>query len=806
MQETSRRNVTHHLPVLPLKGMMVFPHMVLHFDVGRVKSVAALEKAMLANQKIFLVTQKDADAEDPKFEDLAPVGTIALVKQVLNLPGDSIRVLVEGERRATLESIVQDDPYLLAQVRPVKALGARVSNELKALVRTAHEYFQEYAKASQRVSPEALRSVMSLDKPDQLADTVAANVLTQLSDKQMILEKLDVADRLETLCTILLREKQLSELEKTVQARIKQQIEKNQKDYYLREQLKAIQTELGDKEATDVDELREKLAVTPLNDEARQKAERELERLSHMAPGTPEIGISRTYVEWILDLPWGKTTTDTLDLKRAARVLNKDHYGLEKVKERIIEYLAVLRLKQDMRGPILCFVGPPGVGKTSIVRAIAEAVNRKFVQMSLGGVRDEAEIRGHRRTYVGAIPGRIIAGMKQAATMNPVFLFDEIDKMSNDFRGDPAAALLEVLDAEQNNAFRDHYMELPFDLSRVMFITTANTMDTIPPALLDRLEIIEVPSYTDLEKLAIGKKHLLPKQIKAHGLPPKSVTIQDRVMAEIIEGFTREAGVRTLERTLARIARKAAVEILETGVGQISITSRKLKEYLGAVRFLREPVEKQSVVGVVNGLAVTSVGGETLAVECTIMQGNGNIQLTGKLGDVMQESAKAALSWVRAHSDAWGVAPAFYKAHDIHIHVPEGAVPKDGPSAGVAMITALVSALTNTPVLQNVAMTGEITLRGRVLPIGGLKEKLLAAYRAGLTLVLIPHENQKDLEDVPATVLSKIHVVAVSTVDELLLRTLAAPLPIAAPTIPSIVATPEIPIQPASATAAYTGS
>ena len=484
MQQTSRKTPLTRIPVLPLRGMMVFPHMVLHFDVGRVKSVAALEKAMLDDQKIFLVAQKDMDIEDPEIGDLCPVGTIALVKQVLNLPGDSIRVLVEGERRATLEKIVQEDPFLLADVRPVKQSTARITNEMKALVRTTHEYFEEYSKSSMRVSQETLRSVMGMEKPEQLADTIAANVLTQLEDRLMILEKLNVGERLETLCGILLRETKLAELEKTVQARIKQQIEKNQKDYYLREQIKAIQTELGDKEATDVDELRDKLKELPLNDEAKQKAERELERLSHMAPGTPEIGVSRTYVEWILELPWGKTTTDNLDLKRAAKVLNQDHYGLTKVKERIIEYLAVLRLKQDMKGPILCFVGPPGVGKTSIVRAIAEAVGRKFVQMSLGGVRDEAEIRGHRRTYVGAIPGRIIAGLKQAGTINPVFLFDEIDKMSSDFRGDPASALLEVLDAEQNNAFRDHYMELPFDLSRVMFITTANTVDTIPPALL----------------------------------------------------------------------------------------------------------------------------------------------------------------------------------------------------------------------------------------------------------------------------------------------------------------------------------
>ena len=774
MQQTSRKTSLTRLPILPLRGMMVFPHMVLHFDVGRVKSVAALEKAMMDNQKIFLVTQKDAEVEDPAMEDLYAVGTIAQVKQVLNLPGDSIRVLVEGERRATLEAVTQSEPCLMGDVRPAKLAGARLTNEMKALVRITHEYFEEFSKSSMRVSQETLHSVANMEKPEQLADTVAANVLTQLEDRQTILEKLDAQERLEALCAILLRETKLAEIEKTVQARIKQQIEKNQKDYYLREQIKAIQTELGDKEMTDVEELRDKLKDLPLNDEARQKAERELERLSHMAPGTPEIGVSRTYVEWILELPWGKTTSDNLDLKHAARILNQDHYGLTRVKERIIEYLAVLRIKQDMKGPILCFVGPPGVGKTSIVRAIAEAVGRKFVQMSLGGVRDEAEIRGHRRTYVGAIPGRIIAGIKQAGTVNPVFLFDEIDKMSSDFRGDPASAMLEVLDAEQNNAFRDHYMELPFDLSRVMFITTANTVDTIPPALLDRLEIIEVPSYTDQEKLLIAKKHLLPKQVKAHGLAASSVTMTDCVILGIIEGYTREAGVRALERTLARIVRKAAVEMLDSGAVKVAVSDRKMKEYLGAVQYLREPVEKTNLVGVVNGLAVTSVGGETLAVECTVMQGSGALQLTGKLGDVMQESAKAALSWVRAHSEGLGINAEYYKQHDIHIHVPEGAVPKDGPSAGVAMITALVSALTGIPVRQDVAMTGEITLRGRVLPIGGLKEKLLAAYRAGLKTALVPAENSKDLEEIPESVLKAVRVIKVENVSEVLAHALTA--------------------------------
>ena len=551
----------------------------------------------------------------------------------------------------------------------------------------------------------------------------------------------------------------------------------NQKDYYLREQIKAIQTELGDKDGTDVEELREKLEKTPLNDEARQKAEKELERLSHMAPGTPEIGISRTYVEWILDLPWGKTTTDNLDLKRARRILDQDHYGLEKVKERIIEYLAVLRMKQDMKGPILCFVGPPGVGKTSIVRAVAKAVGREFVQMSLGGVRDEAEIRGHRRTYVGAIPGRIISGIKQAGTMNPVFLFDEIDKMSSDFRGDPASALLEVLDAEQNFAFRDHYMELPFDLSKVMFITTANSMDTIPGPLLDRLEIIEVSSYTEEEKLRIARKHLLPKQIKQHGLKAGSVRMNDKLLKAVIEGYTREAGVRELERVLAKIVRKAVVEMLDEGAEIVAVTPQKLRQYLGAPRYSREQPEKTASVGMVNGLAYTSVGGEMLTVECLAMPGTGALQLTGKLGDVMQESAKAALSWVRAHSEPWGLEADYFRKHDLHIHVPEGAVPKDGPSAGVTLTTALVSVLTGIPVRQDIAMTGEITLRGKVLPIGGLKEKLMAAYRAGITEVLIPEENVKDLEEVAPVVKEQVHITPVRDVTQVLERALTAPLP-----------------------------
>ena len=768
-----KKKETLTLPVIPLRGLMVFPHMVLHFDVGRARSVSALEQAMLKDQQVFLVAQTDSDVEDPGLNDLCKVGTVSSIKQVLNLPGDAIRVLVEGKTRACLQQIVDTEECREAVVSmpPAQALD---TPELSALVRTTHSLFEEYARASGRVSGETVRSVGDMDAPDHLADLIAANVLTRIEDRQAILEEVNVEKRLEALCAILVRETELAGIEKTVQSRLKKQIDKNQKDYYLREQIKAIQEELGDKDSTDVDDLREKAEKLPLNDEAREKVMREMDRLSHMAPGAPEIGVSRTYVEWILDLPWGKYTQDNLDLKRARRVLDEEHYGMARVKERVIEYLAVRRMKElntkdgSMRGPILCFVGPPGVGKTSIVKAIARAVGRKFVQMSLGGVRDEAEIRGHRRTYVGAIPGRIISGIKQAGTMNPVFLFDEIDKMSSDFRGDPASAMLEVLDGEQNFAFRDHYLELPFDLSRVMFITTANSMDTIPAPLLDRMEIIEVPSYTEEEKLQIAKRHLLKKEIAEHGLPAKSVHISDNVMKQLIEGYTREAGVRVLTRTIAHVVRKAAVDMLENDKKDITVSAAVLNSYLGAQRYLRDLPEKKPLIGVVNGLAYTTVGGETLAVECSIMTGTGALEMTGQLGDVMKESAKAALSWVRAHAETLQIDPDFHKKFDIHIHVPEGAVPKDGPSAGVTMATALTSALTKRPVRQDLAMTGEITLRGRVLPIGGVKEKLLAAYRAGLKTILLPKENAKDLEDVPQHVKAMFRIQLVEDIQQVL--------------------------------------
>ena len=761
--------------MLPLRGLMVFPHMVLHFDVGRKKSVAALEQAMLDDQRIFLVAQREVDVDDPGVDDIYHVGTIAQIKQVLKLPGDNIRVLVEGRSRAILRAVTQEEPYFEGALDELLPAAVPVSIETDALLRSAHTYFEEYCKMSGRISGETMQSVLEIEDPGQLADVIAANVLQKVDDRQQVLEEFDDLTRLESVCAILVRETELAGVEKKVQARVRKQIEQNQKDYYLREQIKAIQTELGDRDATDVEDLRERLQKTPMNDEAREKAARELERLSRMAPGSPEIGVSRTYIEWLLDLPWGKMTPDNLDLKRARRVLGEDHYGLDEVKERVIEYLAVCRIKNNMKGPILCFVGPPGVGKTSIAKSIARALGRKFVQMSLGGVRDEAEIRGHRRTYIGAIPGRIVSSIKQAGTMNPVFLFDEIDKMASDVRGDPASAMLEVLDSAQNNAFRDHYLEAPFDLSGVMFITTANSVDTIPRPLLDRMELIEVSGYTEDEKLNIAKRHLLPGQIAEHGLAARAVRMSDKVLRSLIQGYTREAGVRTLQRTIGKVVRKSAVEMLDEGVETVTVTAEKLEKYLGAPRYHYEKAGKKPEVGVVNGLAYTVVGGDTLQIETTTMPGTGALELTGSLGDVMKESARAAKSYVRAHAVELGIDPEFYKKLDIHIHVPEGAVPKDGPSAGVTMTTALVSALTGIPVRQNVAMTGEITLRGRVLPIGGLKEKLLAAHRAGIDTVLIPKENVKDLEQVPENVRSAIRLIPVEDVREVLLQALCEP-------------------------------
>ena len=755
------------VPVFPLRDTILFPHMTLNFDIGRPGSVSAAHIALTEGRPVLLVLQKDENQEDPGPEDLYIIGCLANIEHILNLPGGIVRVMVEGICRGQVQQWRQTGDALEALTVSVQT-EAPQSPELEAMVSTAKNELTRFANTSSRVAQETVDSILAIEDPDELADVIAANTLNKLKDRQSILETIPPFERLEKLSVLLESAIEIAELETRLQYKIHEAVEKNQKDYYLREQIRIYQKELGDTEFSDAEELRKKLAETPLNDEAREKCAKEIDRLSHMAPGTPEITTSLSYIEWLLEMPWGKYTQDNLDLGRARQILSENHYGLEKVKERIIEYLAVLQVKKDMKGPILCFVGPPGVGKTSVVRAIAKAIDRKFIQMALGGVRDEAEIRGHRRTYVGSIPGRIISGIRHAGVMNPVFLFDEIDKMSSDMRGDPASALLEVLDSEQNSSFRDHYMEVPFDLSKVLFVTTANSAETIPAPLFDRMEIIEVPSYTEEEKLHIASLHLFPRQLAEHGLQPGSISMDDSVLRSIIEGYTREAGVRTLERSIAKVIRKGVVQMLDTKASNITVTRDDLHEYLGAARYTREMPEKKPLVGTVVGLAYTEVGGETLEVECTIMPGKGGMKSTGKLGDVMKESAEAAYSWVRSRSQQLGLKPDFYSNYDVHIHIPEGAIPKDGPSAGVTLITSLVSAFTGIPVRQDVAMTGEITLRGRVLPIGGLKEKTLAAYRAGIRVLVIPRENLKDLEEIPAYVLSQFRVIAADTVEDVL--------------------------------------
>ncbi|MCM8900099.1 endopeptidase La [Caldicoprobacter algeriensis] len=764
-------NKLRRIPCLPLRGLTVFPYMVLHFDVGRQKSIAALEEAMVNDQELLLVTQKDAKMDDPGFDDIYHVGTVSKIKQLLKLPGDTIRVLVEGLKRGRIVECISTDPCFEVEIEEIEENDPEPGNlEQEALMRSVLDIFEDYVKLGNRVSPDTLISVNAVEKPGQLADIIAANVLVKIEDKQSILEAFDPQDRLEKLYGILTREIQILEIERKINQRVKKQIDKLQREYYLREQLKAIQKELGEKDGIgeEVEEYRRKIEEAQLPEEAYEKAMKELDRLYRMPPGSPEIGIIRTYLDWLVELPWNVETEDNTDIKKAAKILDEDHYGLEKVKERVLEYLAVHQLTQQMKGPILCFVGPPGVGKTSIARSIARALNRKFVRMSLGGVRDEAEIRGHRRTYVGAIPGRIIASIRQAGTKNPVFLFDEIDKMSSDFRGDPASAMLEVLDPEQNFAFRDHYLEVPFDLSKVMFLTTANTLETIPRPLLDRMEVIHISGYTEEEKLHIASRYLIPKQVKEHGLKEGSVQIPERVIRDIINYYTREAGVRNLERQIATICRKAARKILETGQQCVRITSGNLKRYLGVPIYRYEKAGQHDQAGIVTGLAWTAVGGETLLVEAIHMPGTGKLVLTGQLGDVMKESAQAGFSYIRAKARDFGIDPNFYNNTDIHVHIPEGAIPKDGPSAGITMTTAIISALTGIPARSDVAMTGEITLRGRVLPIGGLKEKVLAAHRAGITKVIIPAENEKDLKEIPENVKRKVKIVLVEHMDQVL--------------------------------------
>jgi ATP-dependent proteinase. Serine peptidase. MEROPS family S16 len=746
------------LPLIPLRGITIFPYMVLHFDVGREKSIQALEESMLKDQEIFLVSQKDAKTEEPSVEDIFDIGTVCSIKQLLKLPGDTVRVLVEGISRAKVLKYFQTEPFFKAEIELFKEIECIEDNRCEALVRKIKDAFDEYIKLSGAMPSEALMTLDDMESPGRLADIVSSYLMLKQNKKQELLEAVDVTKRLEALLVIINNEIEILQIEKKIGVRVKTKIDKVQKEYYLREQMKAIQEELGedDDEQKEINKYKGRINKAKLPKHVKEKALYELDRLKNTGGYSAEGNVIRTYLDWILDLPWNAETKDNYDIKQARQVLEEEHYGLEDVKDRIIEYLAVKKMSKTLKGPILCLVGPPGVGKTSIAKSVARALNRNFVRMSLGGVRDEAEIRGHRKTYVGAIPGRIVYGMKQAKSRNPLFLLDEIDKMSNDFRGDPADALLEVLDVEQNSTFRDHYLELEMNLSNVMFITTANTLDTIPRPLLDRMEVIEVSGYTYEEKINIARRHLIPKQLKDHGIEDDSITFSDSSIALVVEGYTRESGVRNLERKLGAVIRKSIADMLENDKKSINITVNHVKKYLGPVVYTYEKVNKEDKVGVVMGMAWTSYGGDTLPVEVSVMEGSGKLELTGQLGDVMKESARAGYSYVRAHAERNKIDPDFYKNKDIHIHVPEGAVPKDGPSAGVTMITALVSALSGRKVKHNVAMTGEITLTGRVLPIGGLKEKCLAAYRAGIDTVIVPIDNKKDVEKIPETIKNKL--------------------------------------------------
>lgn len=755
------------LPLLPLRGMIVFPYMVVPLDVGREKSISALEEAMVDDRLIVLAAQHQAKENDPEPKDIYSVGTIAEIKQLLKLPDGTIRVLIEGLCRVKITDFIQSDPHYLVKLE--KVVEDEVKNvELEALIRTTVNNFEQYIKLNKKIAPEILGSVNTIDDPGRLADIITSNLNLNIEDKQSILEAFSPKTRLEILCGFLMKEIDIMELERKINIRVRKQMEKTQKEYYLREQMKAIQKELGeaDERAAEVEELRAKLIKLNLPDEPREKAEKELERLAKMPPLAAEGVVVRNYIDWILALPWNTVTEDRLDIAMAEEILNQDHFGLEKVKERILEYLAVCQMTKQIKGPILCLIGPPGVGKTSLAKSVARALNRKFVRFSLGGVRDEAEIRGHRRTYIGAMPGKIIQIMKQAGSKNPVILLDEIDKMSTDFRGDPSSALLEVLDPEQNNSFGDHYLELPFDLSKVLFITTANVFDGIPRPLLDRMEIIQLSGYTEEEKVEIAKRHLLPKQAKEHGLTGKKISVPDEVLKEIISGYTRESGVRNLERQLATLCRKATKEIVGGKRKSVHFSKKNLEKFLGVPKYRHNFAEQTDQIGVATGLAWTEVGGEILMVEVSVVKGKGQLILTGKLGEVMRESAQAAFSYIRSRAKELGIEEDFHERYDLHIHVPEGAIPKDGPSAGITIATAIASALTNQPVRKEVAMTGEITLRGRVLPIGGLKEKVLAAHRAGITKVLIPMENKKDLEEIPANIAQQVKLVLVESMDE----------------------------------------
>lgn len=767
------------LPLLPLRDIIVFPHMVVPLFVGREKSIAALEEAMAADKELLLAAQKKAKTNDPSEGDIFDVGTVGHIIQLLRLPDGTVKVLVEGRRRAKIVRFEQESPYFLTEVEDLVETDGDAS-DIEALVRSIKDIFEVYVKLNKRIPPEMLVSVQTIDEPGRLADTIVAHLSLKLNDKQAVLELASTRDRLKKLYELMQSEIEILQVEKKIRSRVKKQMEKSQKEYYLNEQMQAIQKELGDRDEfkNELHELEQKIKNKPMSDEARVRALKEYKKLKMMSPMSAEATVVRNYIDWILALPWSEKSEDRIDLTEAEAILDQDHYGLKKPKERVLEYLAVQALVDKIRGPILCLVGPPGVGKTSLARSIARATGRKFVRQSLGGVRDEAEIRGHRRTYIGAMPGKLLQSLKKVGTNNPVFLLDEIDKMSQDFRGDPASALLEVLDPEQNETFVDHYLDLDYDLSDVLFVTTANTQHQIPLPLQDRLEIINIPGYTEWEKLAILKQYLFPKQLELNGLKDKAVhlVLSDECMRSVIHHYTREAGVRNLEREIGTICRKVAKDWLQNGREEdkkYTVRPKDLEKYLGTAKYRKTTKEAENEIGLANGLAVTMHGGDLLPAEVTIVPGKGKLTLTGKLGEVMQESAKAAMSYIRSRAESLGLVNDFNTMVDIHVHFPEGAIPKDGPSAGITMVSAITSALLRIPVRQDVAMTGEVTLRGRVLPIGGLKEKILAAHRADVFTVIIPKENEKDLKDIPKRILKAMTIHAVEDMDEVLKVALA---------------------------------
>ena len=784
MDELERKEDLQVMPLIPLRGLTVYPNMVINFDVGREKSILALERAMMMNQTVFLTAQKDVDTDLPTPKDFFHVGTVAKVKQMLKMPGDNIRVLVDGQYRAKIQKIVQEVPYFLASVERIPEPQEKTKDpEQIARMRTVLNLFREYLETDPKMSSDIFHGVESIEEPGRLADIVASNMDLKPEEYQKVLETMDISGRLNIVIEYLTRENEILRLEDKISSKVKTQMNKSQREYYLREQIRAIQEELGDENAEDeAAEWKKKLEELNLAPVVTKKVNQEISRFSKMASNSPDASVIRSYVEWILALPWNTRSETEIDLLKAKKILDEDHYGLDKVKDRILEYLAVQVLLNRAagsepvtdKGPILCLVGPPGVGKTSIAKSIARSIGREFVHMSLGGVRDEAEIRGHRRTYIGAIPGRVISAIKECGSSNPVFLFDEVDKIGSDFRGDPASALLEVLDPEQNKEFVDHYLEVPFDLSGVLFITTANTTDTIPRPLLDRMEVISISGYTEEEKFNIAKKYLVPKQIKNNGLSAGSISISASAIHALINSYTRESGVRGLEKEIGNLCRKVARKVIEAqnadaeegAKAKFAITASNLDEYLGKKKYHYDKLLGKSEIGVATGLAWTIVGGDTLFIETAVLPGNGKLQLTGQLGDVMQESARAAISYIRSRSKQLKIDEDFYKDKDIHIHIPEGATPKDGPSAGVTMCVSVISALTGRPVRKDVAMTGEITLRGKVLPVGGIKEKMLAAHRMGIKKVLLPEENKPDLDDLPETVREEMEFVFLKKIDD----------------------------------------